>query len=749
MNFPGGAGELSGLVRNHDWAATPLGPLEAWPAGLKAVVDLVLSAKVPMALLMGERGTMIYNDPYIPIAAGRHPMSLGSSVLESWPEVADFNRGIIADVLMGGSRSFADQEFLFERSGCPEPAFLDIDYSPVRDDAGAPVGVLAVLHECTEAHHARRKLRRTAEKLAFLDALGQATINCRDADDVLAVTTRMTGEHLGLSNCAYADMDEDQDGFTIRGDWHAPGVPSILGHYSLADFGSLAVRELRANRPLIVNDNARELPSHEARTFQDIGIAATICMPLVKSGRLTALMAIHDKAPRVWSDYDLEIIAEVTERSWVHVERVSVEADLRLSADALRELNETLERRVEDRTRKLLEVEAALRQAQKMEAVGQLTGGLAHDFNNLLTGLGGSLEMLWLRVRQGRHDDLERYFDAAEGAVKRAASLTHRLLAFSRQQTLDPQPTGVDRLVADLEELVRRTMGPAIRVEVRGSTGWPVLIDRNQLENALLNLCINARDAMPDGGTLTIATQGRTIEGHDARRLGLAPGDYVVLDVSDTGTGMSAEVASRAFDPFFTTKPFGQGTGLGLSMIYGFVRQSAGQVVIDSEPGKGTRMSIVLPRHGVAAAPEVSPAEDGAPDAAGEGQVILVVDDEPMIRMLVVEVLEEAGFVVLEAGDGRSALGILEAAPRIDLVVTDVGLPHGMTGREVVDMARVQRPDLKVLFITGYAENVVASNGQLESLSAIMTKPFEIAALVGKVHELLAPTAADARPAGG
>ncbi|WP_260923260.1 ATP-binding protein [Novosphingobium sp. 9] len=731
---------MSGLIASHDWAGTPLGPISDWSASLRAVVDLVLASRVPMALMMGARGTMIYNDPYIPIAGGRHPQSLGSSVLDSWPEVAAFNQDIIARVTAGEAISYDDQMFRFERNGQPEAVYLDLDYSAVRDEHGEAIGVLAVLYETTATHEARDALDRTSDKLAFLDALGQKVADSRDADSILSITTRMTGEHLALSNCAYADMDADEDGFTIRGNWFADGSPSILGHYSLSDFGALAVRELHAGRPLIVNDNLRELAPHEAATFQAIGIGATICMPLVKGGRLTALMAIHTRGPRQWNDYDLDVIREVTQRSWAHVERVGVEADLRKAAMALGELNETLERRVEERSRQLSEAEDALRQAQKMEAVGQLTGGLAHDFNNLLMGLGGSLEMIRNRVGQGRTEDLDRYFAAAEGAVDKAAALTHRLLAFARRQTLDPLPTDVGRLMADLEDLVSRTMGPAINVGFEGGElGWSALIDRNQLENAVLNLCINARDAMPDGGALTVVTENRTLDEPTAGSMGLVAGDYISVSVSDTGSGMSPDIAAKAFDPFFTTKPLGQGTGLGLSMIYGFVRQSGGQVEIVSEPGQGARITMYLPRSDAGVPVGLDELDKRSPsDTGGHGQVVLVVDDEPMIRMLIVEVLEDEGFTVIEAADGPSAAQQLERAGRLDLLVTDVGLPNGMNGRQVADLARQTRPSLKVLFITGYAENVVAANGQLEANSAILTKPFMIEALVSRVHELVA-----------
>jgi PAS domain S-box-containing protein len=412
--------------------------------------------------------------------------------------------------------------------------------------------------------------------------------------------------------------------------------------------------------------------------------------------------------------------------------------DLRRQAAELARFNETLEEQVAERTSALMQAEEALRQSQKMEAVGQLTGGIAHDFNNLLAGISGSLELITNRIAQGRHAEVERFTVAAQGAAKRAAALTHRLLAFSRRQTLDPKPTDPNRLIRGMEDLVRRTTGPGIEVEVVAGAGlWPVLIDAHQLENAVLNLCINARDAMPNGGRLTIETGNRWIDARTARAADLEPGQYVSICVSDTGTGMAPEVAARAFEPFFTTKPLGEGTGLGLSMIYGFVRQSGGQVRIYSEAGEGAMICLYLPRHfGEVDDADLIPEVEQAPRAQA-GETVMVVDDEPTVRMLVAEILHELGYQCIEASDGASGLKLLQSGARIDLLVTDVGLPGGMNGRQMADAARIDRPDLKVLFITGYAENAVVGNGHLDPGMHVMTKPFAMEALGSRIRELI------------
>ncbi len=419
-------------------------------------------------------------------------------------------------------------------------------------------------------------------------------------------------------------------------------------------------------------------------------------------------------------------------------ERRAVEAERDRANAALRALNGTLEQRVAERTAELMDAEEKLRQSQKMEAVGQLTGGLAHDFNNLLTGITGSLEMMTIRIGQGRMGDVEKYNSAAQGAARRAAALTHRLLAFSRRQTLDPKTTHPNRLIEGMFDLIQRTVGPEVEVQfVPGDELWMALVDPHQLENALLNLCINARDAMPGGGRLTIETGNRTLDARAARLHDLEPGRYVTLCVSDSGTGMTPEVIEKAFDPFFTTKPIGVGTGLGLSMIYGFARQSGGHVRIYSEVGEGTTVCIYLPRHiGAAQAEEGSAPLSEAPRAE-VGETVLVVDDEPSVRMLVTDVLEELGYTAIEAADGPAGLKVLQSDARIDLLVSDVGLPGGMNGRQMADAARVGRPDLKVLFITGYAENAVVGNGHLDPGMHVMTKPFAMEGLATRIRTLI------------
>ena len=388
----------------------------------------------------------------------------------------------------------------------------------------------------------------------------------------------------------------------------------------------------------------------------------------------------------------------------------------------------------------LARAEEQLRQSQKMEAVGQLTGGIAHDFNNLLAAIMTSLELMQRRLDAGQLDDLPRYVTSARSSAQRAAALTQRLLAFSRRQSLDPQPVNINELVFGMEDLMQRTLGENIALQTRLDPSLPAAFtDAHQLENALLNLAINARDAMPQGGLLTITTTLAQMGTRSERpHCDLEPGDYLMLDVSDTGSGMTPDVAAKAFDPFFTTKPIGQGTGLGLSMIYGFVKQSGGSVMIDSEPGVGTSLKLYLPRWNQEPGCPLAAAQ-GAPAAAtplGTGQSVLVVEDEAIVRGMVIEVLADLGYAAHEAGDATSALQLVDSGIHLDLLVTDVGLP-GTNGRQLAEMVRARRPGLKVLFVTGYARPAEVRGEFLDVGMGMLTKPFAIEELAQTIEDML------------
>lgn len=911
-------------------------------------------------------------------------------------------------------------------------ALLYLNNATPREWSAAELDLIREVAERTRTAVERRRaesaLRENEARLLFLDALNKETARTRDADGVMAVTTRMVGEHLGVSNCAYADMDPDQDGFTIRGDWAAPGAMHILGHYSLADFGEKAVRELGAGRPLIINDNLTEIAPEEAAAFQRIGIGSTTCMPLVKEGRLIALMAIHHRGPHRWTSRELALLSEVTERSWAHIERVRSEQAAReaaerlvlankaagigtwdfdplndvlrwdsrckevfgLSPDAevsyegsflrglhpddrqraheavsaalnpqapasyniefrtvgiedgierwiaatgraifskdqatrfigtvldisaqkkterhLRILNDTgasvarerdldkivqivtdagveltgaqfgaffynvvaadggsymlyslsgapraafesfpmprntavfeptfkgrgvvrsgdilqdprygknaphkgmpeghlpvrsylavpvvsrtgevlgglffghaeagqfhqeheaallgiaghaataidnarlltrlealnagLEQRVADEIAERMKAEEQLRQAQKMEAVGQLTGGIAHDFNNMLAVILGSLHLAKRRLGKGELN-IERFLESAMDGANRAATLTQRLLAFSRQQPLAPEVLDINKMVGGMSELLERSLGELVRLETVLMAGlWRVKADPAQLESALINLAVNARDAMPKGGRLTIETANASIDRKYAREYALQPGQYVLIAVTDNGTGIAADLLGKVFDPFFTTKVVGKGTGLGLSQVYGFVRQSGGHVKIYSEVDVGTTVKIYLPRF--AGEEPVSSPSESAPYAGAslQSETILVVEDDERVRSISSESLRELGYTVVEAASAKEAIRKIEGGFVPDLLFTDVVMPD-MTGAELAAELSRRHPDLKVLFTTGYTRNAIVHNGVLDAGKHLLSKPFAIEDLAAKVRNLL------------
>jgi PAS domain S-box-containing protein len=509
------------------------------------------------------------------------------------------------------------------------------------------------------------------------------------------------------------------------------GSPQWISYTGLSEERSLGLGWLDAVHPddraatiaAWAEAEARGLLSVEHRTFH------------AKDSRYrwfqTRATPVRDTNGRIteWFGTSTDIDDQVRAREVLARSRDELEAMVAERTGALRQALDSLQAEMRERER----AEAALRQLQKMEAVGQLTGGVAHDFNNMLQGMAGSLEMAGRRAGEGRIADVLRYLDQAHQAVDRAAGLTQRLLAFARRQRLEPKPMDPDALVAGMADLIRRTMGPAIRLELRlRDSRVRILCDPGELESALLNLCINARDAMPDGGQLTISTEDIRLSAADATgQEGTAPGDYVAVSVADTGKGMPTDVVDRAFEPFFTTKPLGHGTGLGLSQVYGFVRQSGGLVRLESAPGKGTTVRLCLPQHAQAEVVE-APSAAPAPDQARSDRAVLLVDDEDLAREAMAERLRELGYRVLESADGPAALHLLDGGAHIDMLVTDVGLPNGMNGRQVAEAVRERRPGMPLLFITGYAGT------DLPPGSEVIDKPFDLDTLAGRIQAALA-----------
>jgi PAS domain S-box-containing protein len=585
--------EAAALIARLDWAKSPLGEANDWPQSLRTAVDIVVHSPMPMLLLWGSELIQLYNDAFALLAGNKHPDAMGQPAHQTWPELHSFTAPIYDAVLSGQVRSFSEQRFVLQRNQRDTEIWLDLTYSPIRDESASVCGILVTAIETNERRQFTQELQQRSE-------------------------------------------------------------------------ASLKAQQSTEQRLRHLNENLEE---------------------------------------------------RVAQRTL-----------------ALAEANQRLQNEMVERER----AEDALRHAQKMEAVGQLTGGIAHDFNNMLTGIIGSLDLMQRYIAAGRSDDIGRFADAAVASAHRAAALTHRLLAFSRRQSLDRRPLDPNQLVASLEDLFRRTKGAHITLKVQlGNDIWPVNTDASQLENALLNLVINARDAMPEGGELLIETANSYLDGTDITTLEpVKAGDYVMLGVCDNGTGMAPKILAKAFDPFFTTKPIGQGTGLGLSMIYGFAQQSGGHVTLHSEPGQGTCVRLYLPRlHGTALESSLPTSLSEAPVALA-GEAVVVVEDDPAVRMLVVNVLDELGYTAHQAADARTALPLLESDLRVDLLVTDVGLP-GMNGRQLAEIARQHRPGLRILFMTGYAQKATERQRLLEDGMDMVAKPFSIDLLATKIRSMI------------
>ncbi|MCJ2069604.1 PAS domain-containing protein [Methylobacterium sp. J-030] len=768
------------------------------------------------------------NDAYQQLIGGRD--MIGLPVREALGEVAGQPFFDLLDGVYKTGEPFIGRgmEIWLERTpGAPsERRVLDFIYQPIRDHAGAVVGIFVEGTDVTDMHAATEELREREQRLHLIvEAATDYAIMTTDGERIVtgwsAGASEIFGyaaeEIIGRSADVLFTPEDRKSGQPIeeladaRAEGRAPDVRWHLRKDGTRVFlnGSLRVLHDAAGRELgflkIARDEterrASDLALRELNASLEQQVTARVQEIAAQGKALDASQArqrvVFDLTRQLMGIMELDgtlleanpasleaIGAELTDvvgrpfwlTPWFTsssgvsdlvkgaVGAASNGRSIRTELPLLLPNGETRiydfgMHPVRDKDGRVIEImpeatditelrkaEEALRQSQKMEAVGQLTGGLAHDFNNLLAGISGSLEMMQNRLQQGRFNDVERYMTVAQGASKRAAALTHRLLAFSRRQTLDPKPTDVNRLVTGMHEMVQRTVGPGIPVEVVGASDlWPALVDPSQLENALLNLCINARDAMPDGGRITVETHNKWLDERASCKLDMPEGQYLSLCVTDTGTGMSPTVIARVFEPFFTTKPIGEGTGLGLSMIYGFAQQSGGQVRIYSEVGEGSTICIYLPRHYGKVEDEEGDAKLAALDRSDQGETVLVVDDEPSVRMLITDILEDLGYLAIEAGDSAAGLKVLQSDVRIDLLVTDVGLPGGMNGRQMADAAHSHRPGLKVLFITGYAENAILGNGTLPPGMAVLTKPFAMDAMATRIRSLIEADKEDER----
>ncbi|WP_263262529.1 PAS domain-containing sensor histidine kinase [Pseudomonas sp. RIT-PI-S] len=669
---------MSDRIRAYPWHHSELGPWQQWPEALRCCLVNLLESKFPQCLIWGTQQRTLYNDAFADLLGQGAPV-VGEAFERLWPHAGPRLAPVVRRAFDGVACHGENHCLPAERNGRREPAWYTFCFSPLRDSLGAVVGVVGTVIETTATVEAERELKGLASRFE------------REVAERTADRNRLWQLSTDIMLVTRADL-------TITA--VNPAWETVLGLPEAELLGISVLELLHPDDVATCEQAARDLAAGHPLRDMDCRLR-------------------HKRGGYRWINW-----AAVPGGGFFN----AVGRDV------------TVER---ERAAALEQTEELLRHSQKMEAVGQLTGGLAHDFNNLLTAISGSLELMHRRIEQGRIDQLERYITAARGAADRAAILTHRLLAFARRQTLDARPVAVTALIEGLEELIRQTLGPNIHCERSlGNPSWCVLADANQLESALLNLCINGRDAMPQGGTLKLACSSHMQSSAGRGADDLAPGEYVVISVSDNGHGMAQDVLSRVFDPFFTTKPLGQGTGLGLSMVYGFARQSGGAVRIESTPGQGTRVSIFLPRHTEAIVPVVAESPAEAAEPASGGQCVLLIDDEATIRELVTETLEGLGYGVIGAEDGASGLAALGRAPRVDLLITDIGLPGGLNGRQVAEAIRAIKPSLPVLFITGYAEQGELAPAFLRPGMEILTKPFALNTFARRVAQMLRQPAA-------
>jgi PAS domain S-box-containing protein len=623
------------------------------------------------------------------------------------------------------------------------------ELNPIRDNSEV-VGFVKILRDRTAQRNAEQAIREERHALEVLNRAGSALAVETDIQHLVQIVTdagvELTGAEFGAF--FYNVIDKAGESYTLYTLSGAPleafsrfPMPRNTEVFAPTFLGQGIVRsdDITKDPRYGKNTPRRGMPEGHLPVRSYLAVSV-----ISRTGEVLGGLFFGHARTGVFNERSERGLSGLAAEAAVAIDNVRLSQAMqreieerKRAQEALVELNATLEQQVTERTEQLRKNEDALRQSQKMEAVGQLTGGVAHDFNNLLQIIIGNLDTLQ-RNLPAESARLQRAARNAMTGAQRAATLTQRLLAFSRRQPLDPKPLDVNLLVNGLSDMVHRTLGETIAVEtVLGAGLWRVEADPAELEAAIINLAVNARDAMSNGGRLTIETSNAHIdEAYVASHTEVVPGQYVAVAVTDTGVGMDAKTVAQAFEPFFTTKAVGKGTGLGLSQVYGFVKQSGGHVKIYSEIGHGTTVKVYLPRLATQGAGEEDIDPGPSPEAAKE-ETVLVVEDDDEVRAYSVDSLRELGYRVIEAHDGPSALRLLERQPRVDLLFTDVVLPGGLTGAQVAAQARTLRPALRVLFTTGYARNAIVHQGRLDKGVQLIVKPFSFSDLAAKVRDVL------------
>ena len=724
-----GGGATGELIRSHDWSSTPLGRIQDWPQSLLTAVAIMLQAKQPVYIGWGPQLNSLYNDGYIPIVGTKHPKGLGQPFSELWVEIWETFEPIVAATLAGEAQMFVDLPIpLAGRPGL-DLGYFTFSYTRMYDDDGQVAGFFCAATETTDTVLVDRRR-------AFILDLDTKLRLISEPDAVLSRAAEALGRHLEAGEVAFAEIDADTELATINCRWGDDSIASNVGVHRLDDFGPGFAADLRAGRRVVISD-VRDDPRTNApaslSAFELIAVRAYMNIPIVKTGRLSGVLAVHCKKPRAWSAEDVLLAQEVADRSWSTLMRVQAEARLRESERSLRDLNQTLEERVLARTVDLERAQEALHHSQKLEALGQLTGGLAHDFNNLMTIIHSSTNLLRRDLSEDRR---RRYLDAISDTADRAAKLTAQLLAFARRQPLVPQVFEVGRQVESTVELIRPLVGGGVQIEVRIDDSKPsALADISQFDTALLNFAVNARDAMNGQGRLVFEV--KAVDHVPA--LGLSPpqnGQFVSICVTDSGVGIPEDRLAKIFEPFFTTKDVGKGTGLGLSQAFGFAKQSGGEINVTSTPGKGSSFTLYLPRAAQDSPSEVHDPDSVTPPKHGEesvrGRRILVVEDNADVGDFSTAILHELGYVTRWVASAEDALMLLSESDDVfDLVFTDVVMP-GMDGIALATKIRTDHPELPVILTTGYS-HALADRGS-DGL-AVIQKPYSVEALSDALRE--------------